>query len=452
MAIIPKKATINGNSADIINAIRNGDTTTFSFEPATYDIDSISNIGNLILASPIMQNKFIDTLINRIAKIVYTSLSYENPWSALKQGMLETGEVVEEIAFNLCDVHEYDTTEDSAFPKQEKPDVYTAFHKLNYTKYYKSTINRARLRQAFTTLDGVEELAQYIINTMYTSAEYDEFLAMKYLIGRTALNSLFTPVIIPEVKTENMKTIASKIKSLSNELTFMRTTYNPYGLPTNTKKENQIVIVNSDFDALLDVEVLAFAFNMDKADFNGRRILIDNFNTGEVARMTELLGNNADYEEFTEAEIQKLNTIPAFIIDDRFFMIFDNLIETNDFYNPEKLYFNYWLHTWKIISNSPFVNAVMLTSETPTYESVTISPKELTVTKGQTAQFSATVAGTGFYNVGVEYEIVEATENSTLSKDGKLYVGVNEENTTLTIKAISVGDNSITDTATVTVK
>ena len=94
----------------------------------------------------------------------------------------------------------------------------------------------------------------------------------------------------------------------------------------------------------------------------------------------------------------------------------------------------------------------MLTSETPTYESVTISPKELTVTKGQTAQFSATVAGTGFYNVGVKYEIVEATENSTLTKDGKLYVGVNEENTTLTIKAISVGDNSITDTATVTVK
>lgn len=452
MAIIPKKATINGNSADIINAIRNGDTTTFSFEPATYDIDSISNIGNLILASPIMQNKFIDTLINRIAKIVYTSLSYENPWSALKQGMLETGEVVEEIAFNLCDVHEYDTTEDSAFPKQEKPDVYTAFHKLNYRKYYKSTINRARLRQAFTTLDGVEELAQYIINTMYTSAEYDEFLSMKYLIGRTALNSLFTPVIIPEVTPDNMKTIASKIKSLSNELTFMRTTYNPYGLSTNTKKENQIVIVNSDFDALLDVEVLAFAFNMDKADFNGRRILIDNFNTGEVARMTELLGNNADYEEFTEEEIRKLNTIPAFIIDDRFFMIFDNLIETNDFYNPEKLYFNYWLHSWKIISNSPFVNAVMLTSETPTYESVTISPKELTVTKGQTAQFSATVAGTGFYNVGVKYEIVEETENSTLTKDGKLYVGVNEANTSLTIKAISVGDNSITDTATVTVK
>ena len=72
MAIIPKKATINGNSADIINAIRNGDTTTFSFEPASYNIDSISNIGNLILASPIMQNKFIDTLINRIAKVICT--------------------------------------------------------------------------------------------------------------------------------------------------------------------------------------------------------------------------------------------------------------------------------------------------------------------------------------------------------------------------------------------
>ena len=450
MAIIPKKITLDGNSAQIINAIKNSDTTTFTFDTVQYDIESIGAVGNLIMGNPTIQNKFIDTLINRIAKTVMTTLSYTNPWSRLKRGMLENGEVVEEIAFNLCTPYEYNSTEDTAFPKQEKPDIHTAFHKLNYTKYYKQTVNRARLRQAFLTLDGVEELVQYIVDTMYTSAEYDEFLVMKYLIGRTALNYLFTPVVIPEVNADNMREIATKIKAISNELTFMRTSYNPFHLPTATKKENQIVIVNSDFDAYLDVEVLAFAFNMEKADFTGNRIMIDKFNIEEVERMTALLGNNADYAEFTEDDIDNLNSIPAFILDDRFFMIFDNLFETTDFYNGEKLYWNYWLHVWKIISNSPFVNAVMLTSEESAVDSVEIAPQAVTVSNGQSATFTATVTGTGFYNKAVKYSIEEDTEKSYITNDGVLHVGIDETLSTLTVVATSIQGGK-TSTATVTI-
>lgn len=449
MAIIPKKITLDGNSAQIINAIKNTDPATFTFDRATYDINSINAVGTIIMGDTIMRNKFISTLINRIAKTVLTTMSYENPWKSLKRGMLENGEVVEEIAFQLCDVHTYDTTEDTEFPKQEVPELETAFHKLNYSKYYKRTVNHAKLRQAFITLDGVSELVTEIINTMYTTAEYDEFLVMKYLIGRTALNNFFSPVTIPAVNAENMKEIASRIKAISNELTFMRTTYNPFHLPTNTRKENQIVIVNSNFDAYLDVEVLAFAFNMEKADFSGNRIMIDSFNKEEVDRMTQLLGENLDYEPFTDADIEKLNSIPAFIIDNRFFMIFDYLLETSDFYNGEKLYWNYWLHTWKVISNSPFVNAVMLTSAENSIESVEIAPDIVTVMKGQSVQFTADVAGTGFYNKNVNWEISDA-DAGTINGDGLLKTNAESVLDEVTVQAVSVSDSSKIATAVVT--
>lgn len=453
MAIIPKSVGRKWkNSANIINAIKSTDTGLFTFDDAEYTLDSISAIGNIIMSDSLMMNRFISALINRIAKVVYTSFMYENPLARLKRGKLEMGEVVEELAFRLCDVHTYDTTDDISYMKQEKPKMLSAIHKLNYQKYYKQTNNRAELRQAFLTLDGVENLATQIINMMYTSASYDEFLAMKYTIGRSALNGLFAKEAIPTVAPKNMKRVASKIKALSNELTFVRTVYNPAGVETVTSKENQIVLVNSEFSADLDVEVLAFAFNMDKVKFSGQQIMIDKFNDSETDRMTALLGENADYKAFTSEEIELLNTIPAYIIDDRLFQIYDYLEETGTAENPEKLYFNYWLHTWKIISTSPFVNAIMLSSDTSIIDSVTITPDTATVTKGQSLQFSTTVTGSGFYSKSVKYEIVEDTDKSEINSNGKLTVGADETETELTVKVSSVEDVSKTATAVVTIK
>ena len=131
-------------------------------------------------------------------------------------------------------------------------------------------------------------------------------------------------------------------------------------------------------------------------------------------------------------------------------MIFDNLFETTDFYNGEKLYWNYWLHTWKTISNSPFVNAVMLTSEESAVNSVEISPKALTVSHGQTATFTSTVSGTGFYNKAVKYSLEEETVHSYVTNDGVLHVGINETLSTLTVISTTVQGGK-TSKATVTI-
>src|SRR5699024_706213 len=103
------------------------------------------------------QNEFLNALINRIARVVITSKSYDNPWNMFKKGFIEMGETVEEIFIDLIKPFQYDpaVAENELF-KREKPDVKSAFHYINYQKFYKVTVERQELRKAFLTYDGVQ--------------------------------------------------------------------------------------------------------------------------------------------------------------------------------------------------------------------------------------------------------------------------------------------------------
>ena len=105
---------------------------------------------------------------------------------------------------------------------------------------------------------------------------------------------------------------------------------------------------------------------------------------------------------------------------------------------------------WKTFSASPFANAVLFTTETPTITSVTVSPATASVTKGTTLQLSATVVGSGFADKSVTWSLTGATA-STLSQTGLLSVGTEETGASLTVTATSNFDATKAGTATITV-
>ena len=228
---------------------------------ATPDAESIKEIGNIIMDYPALQNEFLNVLINRIGKVIITSKMFANPWAAFKQGILNYGETIEEIYVNLIKSFQFDpgVAESEVF-KREKPDVRSAFHILNYKKFYKVTIEQEQLRQAFLSFDGINNLVTKIIEQIYTSANYDEFNVMKYMVGKMLLNGRLYPVTVPQVTTANMRSIVSKIKGTSNRFEFMSSAYNVAGVANHALKENQYLLVSSAFDAEADVEVLAMAF------------------------------------------------------------------------------------------------------------------------------------------------------------------------------------------------
>ncbi|MBO7734680.1 MAG: hypothetical protein J6S67_19125 [Methanobrevibacter sp.] len=467
MPNIPSKVSLTKSSVDILNAIRNSATTNYrDYVPvANPNQDSVREIGAIIMQFPALQNEFLSALVNRIGRVMITSKMYDNPWAAFKRGTLEFGETIEEIFVNIAKPFEYDpaVAENKVFAR-EIPDVRAAFHILNYQKYYKSTIQNEQLRQAFLSWNGITELIAKIVDSMYTAANYDEFQTMKYMVAKHILNGHLLAVQVPTVQASNMKSIISTVKGVSNNFTFMSNKYNLAGVANYSNKENQYVIVNSNFDAVMDVEVLAAAFNMDKAEFMGHRVLVDSFGSLDTARLDKLFANDPNYTTITSEELTALDAVPAILVDRDWFMIFDNLYNFTEQYNGEGLYWNYWYHVWKTFSVSPFANSAVFVPGAPSITSVTVSPSTATVSEGQNVLFSATVVTANFASKAVNWTVTGVTPgeggaedtpiedlDATISPEGELHVGDVDSGSVLTVTATSAFDSSVSGTATVTV-
>lgn len=447
----PQVKTLSGNSVDILNAIRNSATQNYKdyIPVATKDAESIREIGAIIMDYPALQNEFLSALVNRIGRVLITSKMYSNPIEMFKKGMLEFGETVEEIFVNIAKPFQFDPSiaEKEVF-KREIPDVRGAFHVMNYQKFYKATISDRELKQAFLSWDGVSNLIAKIVDSMYTGANYDEFLTMKYLLARHILDGHMTVQEIPAVTTANMKAITAEIKGVSNKLTFMSSDNNIAGVQTFSLKENQYLIMNAQFDATMDVEVLASAFNMNKAEFMGHRVMIDGFGNLDIARLNILFADDPNYTEIGTDDLEALNAIPAVIIDADWFMVFDNLQEFTEQFNGQGLYWNYWYHVWKTFSVSPFANTALFVAGTPTVKSVKVNPSAASATVGQSLQLTATVTTENFAPQSVTWS--SDSDKATVDVRGKVTL-LEGATGTINITATSVYDSSKSGKCVITV-
>ena len=449
MPTVPKTKTLNASSVDILNAIRNSASTNYrDFVPtAKNTAESIRSIGEIIMQYTPLQNEFLNALVNRIARVIITSKMYSNPLSMFKKGLIDFGETIEEIFVNIANPHQYDVeeSENKVFAR-EIPDVRAAFHTLNYRKFYKQTIQNKDLNQAFLSWDGITDLISKIVNAMYTAANYDEFVTTKYMLAKAILDGRLSPIT---VDANDAKGAVTKIKGVSNALTFMSSNYNAAGVQTFTDKNDQYLLVNSQFDSEIDVEVLAAAFNMSKAEFMGHRILIDGFGTLDIARLNALFKDDPNYIVPSQSTLTALNAIPAVLVDKNFFMIFDNMYEFTENYNGQGLYWNYFYHTWKTFSMSPFANALVFVPAVPSVTSVTVSPTAITCKNGQSVQLSVDVETKNYAPKTVNWS--SDTDGVTVDINGHVTVAASVTNKSATIKATSTFDNTKSGTCTVTI-
>lgn len=463
MAVKPTVRNLNATSVGIINWVLAEESGYLAGAPLAKDtVQSIKQVGEFINAFQPRQNQFLSALVNRIALVIIASKAYKNPWSFTKRGTIEAGETIEEIYVNLAKVENFDPGNTTnalladLFGKR-KPDVQAAFHQMNYQKKYPVTVSQDQLVTAFTSMEGVANLIEYIVQSLYTAFEYDEFLMLKYMLYRLALDGKIKATTISALNSEaNAKAAVKKVKGISNEMTFMKTGYNMAGVYTHTPKEDQMVVIDTEVDAILDVDVLASAFNIDKVKFEGQRVLVDSFGTAEINRLNELLDIEEGYNCFTDDELTAIGTIKLFIIDRDFLMEYDKLVKMTEMPLPSSLEWQYFLHHWALFSASPFKNAALLTTASSAISSVTVSPSTADAAVGTSLAFTATVAATGFIDQSVVWSVVGADtgKGTKISQDGILTIGAEETATAgsgaLTVKATSVADSTKYGTATVT--
>lgn len=368
-------STLNASTLDILNVIRQNASYDYQQNvPVVKTANDIPKVGEVLMGQPALANQFINALVNRIAIVRVQSATFNNPYSMLKKGYIEFGETVEDIFVSIA--KGVDFNPEKAREREYKrtfPDVRSAFHAMNWRVMYPVTIQDEDLKQAFLSMDGVQNLIAKIVDAVYTGAEYDEFLLFKYLLIKAISHGKMKPVAIGD--GTDLKESAVQFRGVSNLLPFMSGEYNEVGVKTTTPKDRQVIFMDAMFNAQFDVNVLASAFNMDKADFMGRLFLIDNWTSFDNERFDIIRANSDGIEEVTSEELALLADVKAVILDENWFQVYDNNNKFTEKYSASGLYWNYFYHTWKTISNSPFSNAVVFVTSTATItapESVTV--------------------------------------------------------------------------------
>ena len=444
---------LTGSPDQVLNAIRNGASIDYqeAVPYATKDADVIRKIGAILLDNPILYNEFANGLINRIGKVIFASNQYwENPLGWVNKGVLDFGETVEEIFVDIARPHQYDpSVAETDWMKREVPDVKSVFHTLNYAKFYKSSINRVKMRRAFTSASGVERFFNETIGSMYKGASYDLFQATRYLIAINMYDGYVTGVkVTPPTTGENLENIVATARAIRSELEYPTRKYNTMKVLNETPFDKLRFFVSSTLNATMDVKVLASAFNMDKAEFLGKKVILPPWKDLDVERLDLLFEGEQGYHHFTDAELTALDTVVAFIVDEDWFQIYDSYIESHTSpVNGEGLYYNNWYHVQKIFSASPFRNAIMLIGDEQTVTAVALNISEVTLPVGGNITALATVSTTGFAPKTIKWTSnkpdiaeVDATGNITAIKAGSA-----------TITATSAFDSTKKATVTVTV-
>ena len=357
---------LNASTLDILNVIR--ENAGYDYQqnvPVVEKSSDIPKVGEIIYGTPAFANQFINALVNRIAIVRVQSATFNNPYEILKKGFIEFGETVEDIFVSIAKAVEFDPEKAAAREfKRTFPDVRSAFHTMNWRVMYPVTIQDEDLKQAFLSIDGVQNLIAKIVDAVYTAANYDEFLLFKYLIIKAVSHGHMYPLSIGD--GTKMTDAAKKFRGTSNKLPFMSSNYNDSGVKTTTPKDRQVIFMDADFNADFDVDVLASAFNMDKADFMGRLFLMDDWTKFDNERFDVIRANSDGIEEVTTEELALMADVKAVICDENWFQVYDNKSQFTEDYVAAGLYWNYFYHPWKTISSSPFANAVVFVTDTAT--------------------------------------------------------------------------------------
>lgn len=324
-----------GEVYNFLNAIRNGGSEMYKREVPVASMENIAEVGAGIMIHKTLQNEFIASLVDRIALAVIRTVSLNNPLKKFKKGQMPQGMTIEEIFVDIVQGKKYDPedAEKTVF-KRAMPNVHTLFHQRNRQDYYESTIQEASLHSAFTSNGKFEQFLSGIIQAIYNSAEVEEYEYMLALIDNYYSKGLFHIVKMDEVVSEtSAKEFIKKARSVATKMTLPQGSrnFNSLAVRTNSSMQNLHLFIDSDLLAEVNVDVLASAFNMDKTTFLGNTTVVDGFgSTG----------------------------LEAVLVDESFFMVYDNLHSMETIRNPKGLYWNYFYHVWQTLSVSRFANAV----------------------------------------------------------------------------------------------
>ena len=380
-------------NVQVLNAIRDAASEKYKNAVPVATLTNLQDVGNPILQYASIRNEFLELLVNKIALPIVRARRFRNPLALFQREGSPLATDEEEIGVNPAKAEKFDARSTDLL-KQTIPDVKAAYHRLNRQERYSVTVEFAVMRGAFVSWEGFDRLEDQIVESLYNGNYIDEYNLTIATVSSGVFDGTLQQVTVAKpVDESTSKAFVATAQNLFYQFQNPSTEFNSWqksggsGDPymSWTAPEDVVLFVRADIMAKVNVDSLASAFNIEKANFMGRVITVPNFGS-----------------------LPGAENIFAIMCDRDYPVILNKLFMVEDFRNGSNLSVNYWLHVWQTYSTSPLENAVALVgvevpSVTVTAEQQSASVFEVPVSDLQAADVAVTgnaITGTIKYLTG----------------------------------------------------
>ena len=388
-----------------LNAIREmsiqNNTAYHQYVPIIDDNTDIGTFGTPILNTPLVMNEFVSTLVNRIVYTQFERKYFRNPLQVLEGDRIPLGYAGQEIYVNPAKGRKYNVNDFAGLLVKYEADVKVQYTAVNMDLQYPVTVSRQKLKQAFVSWDALDSFIGELSNSLYNGAYIDEYQYTKELVSGAykSNQAQIVKITAPTTKelaeqfVENARTHFLNFQTPSSD-------YNAWkkvggeGRPVKTwaNAEDIVFLIRNDIRSKLDVQVLANAFNLDKATLLGNILPVDNF----------------DIYDDEGNKIFDGSSIIGMIADKSWFRIKRQDMYLDEFYNANNRTWQYYLNLTKMYNYSLFANGVIFATELP---EVTIASLDFKAPEGITLEevgdvegLEITVNPAGGNNTTITYE------------------------------------------------
>lgn len=328
--------------------------------PYATSSSSISDFGTPILDPE--NTAVLNDFVGLLKKVVYTAVyskTFNSPLAQLEGERMPLGQFVEEAYINPLKPRKFDINDFAGLLQKYDSEVATQYLTVNSDLQYCVTITREKLRNAFTSWANLEEFITGMSNALFNGAYVTRYNQTKALpLAAFQKGAIKYEVITDVTDEQTAKNLIRKIRADYNKMQIPSTKYNAwqdvkgddaFALKTWTNPEDLIILISADVEALVDVEVLAAAFNLDKDSFIARKITVDDF---------------SQYNDDGTVAVDG-SMIKAVLCDRAWFKIKTQDFAMEDFRNPNNRTYQLYLNDTRMVNYSLFANAKVYTTAEP---------------------------------------------------------------------------------------
>lgn len=372
-------STINMDNVQLLNTVR-------QYAPVDYQnrIPAVTQ-GNIQSALRGFQtytpdfDTFMGVFLQKIGLQIIRKSTFTDPFSPFMREPMRLGSKIEEVAINLQKAHAYKNNCYDVF-NGDLPDTRVNWHSTNRHDYYSVQAPLEDvMRQAFISDYSLAQYLGALVDNLVVSDQADEYILFKNLLKQYNDNEGFYNVQVADVLTAADKAAAARalveqVRGMYRTVKFPSAKYSAEGRKAGliTVGRDMVLIIDAKTEAAIDVESLAAAFHMDKADFLADSVVvIDEWPRG-------------------------MEGTQALLVDRDFFIVTDTLRTMQPApINVCNLSQSFYYHVWQVLSYSRFVPTVRFSTGASTVLDTTpANVTGITITMDENARVGY-VSGTG---------------------------------------------------------